>query len=108
MQTRGKFFHLDETCNIFKHLKNGEACFYKSTCDAICKLKDGKEEYKKMREGLDFRAFPDAWKKKEVAILTEVAKVIRRLEEQGNLLDAKRLKTAYGFDVAKRMTSQAQ
>ncbi|MFH1071043.1 MAG: hypothetical protein V1794_15595 [Candidatus Glassbacteria bacterium] len=106
MQIKGKFFHLDETCPIFKHLKPGEGCFFKTLCDSICKLKDGTQEYKKMRQGLDFRAFPDAWKKKELGILTEVAKLIRSLEEKGNFLDAKRLKTAYGFDVAKRMSTQ--
>lgn len=106
MQAKGAFFHLDETCSIFKHLKEGEACFYKSVCDAICKLNDGKHEYKKMRDELDFRAFPDAWKKKEMEVLTETAKVIRQLEEKGNFLDAKRLKNAYGFDAAKRMTKQ--
>ena len=106
MQVKGKFFHLDETCSIFKHLKDGEACFYKSVCDAICKLKDGKQEYKKMRDELDFRAFPDAWKKREVEVLSEAAKVIRRLEEKGNFLDAKRLKNAYGFDTAKRIATQ--
>ena len=95
MQVKGKFFHLDETCSIFKHLK-----------DAICKLKDGKQEYKKMRDELDFRAFPDAWKKREVEVLSETAKVIRRLEEKGNFLDAKRLKNAYGFDTAKRIATQ--
>ncbi len=106
MQVRGKFFHLDETCSIFKHLKEGEACFYKSVCDAICNLNDGKKEYKKMRDELDFRAFPNAWKKKEMEILTVAAKVIRRLEENENLLDAKRLKSAYGFNAAKRITTR--
>ena len=106
MQAKGKFFHLDETCNIFKHLKEGEACFYKSVCDAICDLNDGENEYKKMRDELDFREFPDAWKKKEMEILSEAAKLIKRLEEKGNFLDAKRLKTAYGFDAAKRITTQ--
>ena len=106
MQARGKFFHLDETCSIFKHLKEGEACFYKSVCDAICSLSDGEKEFKKMRDELDFRAFPDAWKKKEMEILSEAAKLIKRLEEKGNFLDAKRLKTAYGFDAAKRITTQ--
>ena len=106
MLIRGKFFHLDESCQIFKFLKAGESCFYKSACDSICKLADGAMEYKKMRDELDFRAFPDAWKKKEVEILTEVAKVIRHLEDKGNFLDAKRLKSAYGFDVAKRMAAK--
>ena len=106
MQVKGKFFHLDETCPIFKHLKPGEACFYKSACDAICKLADGTKDFKNMRQNLDFRAFPDAWKKKEIGVLTEVAKMIRHLEDKGNFLDAKRLKTAYGFDVAKRMATQ--
>mgnify|MGYP000642661063 CR=1 FL=1 len=108
MLVRGKFFHLDETCNIFKHLKAKETCFYRSACDAICELKDGREEFKKMRDELDFRAFPDAWKKKEMEILSEAAKVIKRLEEKGNFLDAKRLKSAYGFDTAKRMSAQVK
>jgi len=108
MQVKGNFFHLDETCNVFKHLREGEACFYKSTCDAICNLKDGTQEYKKMRDELDFRAFPEAWKKKEMEILTEVAKVIRLLEKKGNLLDARRLKAAYGFDTVKRIGSQVK
>ena len=73
---------------------------------ATIKLADGAMEYKKMRDELDFRAFPDAWKKKEVEILTEIAKVIRHLEDTGNFLDAKRLKSAYGFDVAKRMAAK--
>ena len=106
MQIRGKFFHLDETCSIFKHLKEGEACFYKSACDAICNLNDGKKGYKKMRDELDFRAFPKAWKKKEMEILSEAAKVLRRLEENENFLDTKRLKMAYGFDAAKRIATQ--
>ena len=106
MQIRGKFIHLDETCPIFKHLKEGEACFYKTTCDAICKLNDGTAEYKKMRNELDFRAFPDYWKKKEKDILTDVAKVIAHLEKSGSTIDAKRFKMAYGFDTAKRIAAQ--
>ena len=104
MQVRGKFFHLDENCQIFKHVKEGEACFYKTACDAICKLQDGNEEYKKMRQQMDFRVFPEAWAKKEKEILTQVAQIIASLEQKGNLLDAKRLKSAYGFDVNKRIS----
>ena len=59
-----------------------------------------------MRDELDFRAFPKAWKKKEMEILSEAAKVLRRLEENENFLDAKRLKMAYGFDAAKRIATQ--
>ena len=106
MQIKGHFVHLDESCPVFKHLKEGESCFYKTSCDAICDLADGKQEFKKMRDELDFRAFPDAWKKKELTILADVAKVIRHLEEKGNFLDAKRMKQAYGFDTAKRMATQ--
>ncbi|HUU29454.1 MAG TPA: hypothetical protein VM123_16755 [archaeon] len=106
MQVRGQFFHLDETCPVFKHLKEGEACFYKSQCDAICKLNDGTAEYKKMRLDLDFRAFPESWKKKEKDVLTEVAKVIGLLEKKGTPLDVKRMKLAYGFHVAKRISQQ--
>jgi hypothetical protein len=106
MQIRGKFVHLDEICPIFKHLKEGEVCFYKSVCDAICKYADGTAEYKKMRQELDFRAFPDSWRKKEKDILTDVAKVIATLEKAGNAVDVKRLKMAYGFDTAKRMAAQ--
>jgi hypothetical protein len=108
MQIKGRFVHIDENCPVFRHLKDGEACFYKKVCDAICKLNDDTAEYKRMREELDFRAFPEAWKKKELEILGDVAKVIRHLEEKGNFLDAKRLKQAYGFDTAKRMSSQKQ
>ena len=106
MQIKGKFVHVDETCNVFKHLKQGETCFYKSVCDALCGLTDGKREYKHMRDELDFRAFPEAWKKRELVILSTAAKVIRHLEEKGNFLDAKRMKNAYGFDTAKRMVKK--
>ncbi len=105
MQLRGKFFHLDENCQIFKHMKEGEACFYKTTCDAICKLADGTAEYKRMRKEMDFRIFPDAWAKKEKEILVQVIQLIAQLEQKGNLLDAKRLKAAYGFDVNKRISA---
>jgi len=105
MQIKGNFVHLDESCPVFKHLKEGETCFYKTTCDALCGFADGTKEYKKMRDELDFRAFPEAWKKKELGILANVAKVIRHLEEKGNFLDAKRMKQAYGFDTAKRMAN---
>jgi len=106
MQIRGKFFHIDETCPVFKHLKEGESCFYKKMCDAICKLNDGTAEYKKLRRELDFRAFPEAWRKRERDILLEVSKVIYHLEKKNNFLDAKRLKNAYGFDPAKRISAQ--
>lgn len=106
MQIKGHFVHLDESCPVFKHLKDGESCFYKTACDAICELADGTQEFKNMRQELDFRAFPDAWKKKELTILADVAKVIRHFEEKGNFLDAKRMKQAYGFDTAKRMATQ--
>ena len=105
MQVRNKFFHLDETCQIFKFLKEGEGCFYKTACDAICGLADGTMEYKKMRQEMDFRAFPEAWQKKEKEIQIQVTRVIVQLEQKGNLLDAKRLKAAYGYDVAKRITA---
>lgn len=105
MQIKGTFVHVDETCPVFKHLKKGEACFYKTACDAVCKLADGKKEYKQMRNELDFRAFPDVWKKKELVVLATVAKIIRHLEGKGNFLDAKRMKNAYGFDTAKRMNA---
>ncbi len=105
MQIRGKFFHLDENCQIFKHVKEGEACFYKVTCDAICKLNDGTAEYKRMKKEMDFRIFPEAWAKKEREILGQVVQVIAQLEQKGNLLDAKRMKAAYGFDVNKRITA---
>jgi hypothetical protein len=106
MQIKGKFVHLDESCPVFKHLKEGETCLYKSACDALCDMADGTREYKTMRAELDFRAFPEAWKKKELAVLGNAAKVIRMLEEKGNFLDAKRMKQAYGFDTAKRMVTQ--
>ncbi len=106
MQIKGQFVHLDESCPVFKHLKEGVSCFYKSSCDAICDLADGEQEFKKMRDGLDFRAFPEVWKKKEMVILANVAKVIRRLEEKRNFLDAKRMKQAYGFDTAKRIVNK--
>jgi len=105
MQIKGKFVHVDENCPVFKHLKKGEACFYKSACDALCDYPDGKKEYKQMRDELDFRAFPEAWKKKEIVVLSTAAKIIRHLEEKGNFLDAKRLKNAYGFDTAKRLAT---
>ena len=105
MQLRGKFFHLDENCQIFKHMKEGEACFYKTACDAICKLADGTAEYKRMRKEMDFRIFPDAWAKREKEILVQVIQIIAQLEQKGNLLDAKRLKAAYGFDVNKRISA---
>ncbi|MEA1996677.1 MAG: hypothetical protein U9N45_03525 [Gemmatimonadota bacterium] len=103
MQIRGKFFHLDETCTVFKFLRENEACFYKSMCDAICKVNDGKSGYKQMREEIDFRAFPVVWKKKEREILAHVARLIMDLEEKGNIIDVKRIKAAYGFDTTKRM-----
>ena len=103
MQIKGKFFHLDETCPIFKHLKEGETCFFKKTCDALCDLNDGTAGYKTMRKELDFRVFPEAWADKEKESLTQVAKLIGQLEQRNKLLDAKRLKQAYGFDVAKRI-----
>ena len=106
MQIKGQFVHLDESCPVFKHLKEGESCFYKVACDALCDLANGDQEFKKMRDELDFRAFPEAWKKKELMVLADVAKVIRHLEEKGNFLDAKRMKQAYGFDTAKRMVTQ--
>ena len=65
MQIKGQFVHLDESCPVFKHLKEGESCLYKVTCDALCDLAEGTQEYKTMRDELDFRAFPEAWKKKD-------------------------------------------
>ena len=106
MQIKGSFVHLDESCPVFKHLKEGETCLYKTACDAICALADGSQEYGKMRQELDFRAFPEAWKKKELMVLADAAKIIRHLEEKGNFLDAKRMKQAYGFDTAKRLSTQ--
>ncbi|MBW7997011.1 MAG: hypothetical protein FVQ81_10685 [Candidatus Glassbacteria bacterium] len=106
MQIKGQFVHLDESCPVFKYLQEGESCFYKSSCDAICDLADGGQKFKKMRDELDFRAFPEVWKKREMVILANVAKVIRRLEEKKNFLDAKRMKQAYGFDTAKRMAAK--
>ncbi|MBN2288329.1 MAG: hypothetical protein JXQ83_03280 [Candidatus Glassbacteria bacterium] len=103
MQIRGKFFHLDETCPIFKHLKEGEACFFKKSCDALCELNDGTAEYKTMRKDLDFRVFPEAWVSVEKETLIQAAKLIAQLEQRNMLLEAKRLKQAYGFDVAKRI-----
>ena len=103
MQFRGKFFHLDETCPIFKHLKEGEACFFKTTCDALCDLNDGTGEYKSLRNELDFRVFPEVWVNKEKETLVQAAKLIAQLEQRNMLLEAKRLKQAYGFDVAKRI-----
>ena len=103
MEIRGKFFHIDETCGVFKHLKEGEACFYKRVCDAICTLSDGTNEYKAMRDEMDFRIFPEAWAKKEKEILKQVAAVIMKLEQSNRMLDAKRMKQAYGFDAAKSL-----
>ena len=105
MQIKGKFVHVDDSCPVFKHLKKGETCFYKTVCDAICEMADGEKEYWQMRRDLDFRAFPEAWKKKELIVLGTAAKIIRHLEEKGNFLDAKRMKQAYGFDTAKRMSA---
>jgi len=103
MQIRQKFFHLDETCPIFKHLKEGETCFFKKTCDALCNLNDGTAEYRTMRRELDFRVFPEAWLSREKETLVQVAKVISQLEQRNMLVEAKRLKSAYGFDVSKRI-----
>src|SRR3972149_11372980 len=98
MQIKGKFFHVDENCLVFKFLKEGEACFYKAACDAICRLSDGTQEYKKMRREMDFRVFPEAWMKREKEIQGQIVQIIVSLGQKGNLLDAKRLKAAYGFD----------
>jgi hypothetical protein len=103
MQLKGKFFHLDETCPIFKHLKEGEACFFKKSCDALCGLSDGTAEYKTMKKDLDFRVFPEAWQEIEKETYAQAAKLIAQLEQRSMLLEAKRLKQAYGFDVAKRI-----
>jgi predicted metal-binding transcription factor (methanogenesis marker protein 9) len=103
MQIKGKFFHLDETCPIFKYLKEGEACFFKKTCDALCELNDGTAEYKTMKKDLDFRVFPEAWLEKEKETYVQAARLISQLEQRSMLLEAKRLKQAYGFDVAKRI-----
>ena len=103
MQIRGKFFHLDETCPIFNHLKEEEACIFKKDCDALCDLNDGTAEYKTMRKDLDFRVFPEAWLEKEKAAFVQAAKLIAQLEQRNKILEAKRMKQAYGFDVAKRI-----
>lgn len=103
MQIKGKFFHLDETCPIFKHLKEKENCFFKKSCDALCNLNDGTAGYKKLRKELDFRVFPEAWAAKEKESMIKAAKLIAQLEQRNKLLEAKRLKQAYGFDVAKKI-----
>lgn len=107
MQIRNKFFHLDETCPIFRYLMEGEVCFFGKACDALCKLADGTAEYKRMRDELDFRAFPDAWKKHERDILGKVIQVLTHLERAGDsTLNIKRIKQAYGFDAAKKISAQ--
>lgn len=108
MQIKGKFFHLDETCPVFKYLKEGEACFYRKACDALCDYSDGTAEYKKMREESDFRVFPEHWMETEKEVLEQVVKVIAQLETKNMLIDAKRMKQAYGFDVNKRIAARTK
>ena len=103
IQIKGEFFHFDPTCPIFKYLKEKENCLFKKLCDALCDLNDGTAEYKNMRKELDFRIFPEAWTAEEKESMIRAAKLIAQLEQRNKLLEAKRLKQAYGSDVAKRI-----